>query len=130
MHELYGQRNKWAHQKSSSFSSGDAYRALDSVSRLLGAIAAPQASEAENMKAELGRLIYAQPLRSEKYKAGGKEYPCPIPGCQKVFSGSRGGWDAHIVSLEKHPKWHPEIDDPRERKARFKTEFSGWFTRG
>ena len=130
VHELYGQRNKWAHQKSSSFSSGDAYRALDSVSRLLGAIAAPQASEAENMKAELGRLIYAQPVRSEKYKAGGKEYPCPIPGCQKVFSGSRGGWDAHIASLEKHPKWHPEIDDPYDRKARFKTEFSGWFTRG
>ena len=79
------------------------------------------------MKSELGRLLYAQPLRSEKNKAEDKEYPCPIPGCPKVFSGSRGGWDAHIASLKKHPEWHPEIDDPYERKARFKAEFSGWF---
>ena len=129
VHELYGQRNKWAHQKSSSFSSDDAYRALDSVSRLLGAIAAPQTVEAENMKTELGRLIYAQPIHSEKNKAEDKDYSCPIPGCQKVFNGSRGGWDAHIASPKKHPEWHPEIDDPRDRKARFKTEFSSWFTR-
>ena len=126
--EMRGHRNRWAHQE--TFSSDDAYRALDSASRLLAAISSPQATEVANIKTELGRLIYDQPTRSEKYKAGSKKYRCPIPECPKVFSGSRGGWDAHIASPKKHPEWHPEIDDPYERKARFKAEFSAWFVRG
>ena len=125
VHELRDQRNRWAHQE--SFSSDDTYRVLDSTARLLTAVSAPQASEVENMKTEIGRLIYDQPVRSEKYKAGSKEYPCPILGCPKVFRDSRGGWDAHIASPKKHLEWHPEIDDPCERKVRFKTEFSSWF---
>ena len=130
VHELLEQRNNWAHPThQNSFSIDDAYRVLDSTARLLTAVKAPQAAEAENMKAELGRLIYAQPMRSEKNKAEDKDYSCPISGCQKVFNGSRGGWDAHVASPKKHPEWHPEIDDPRDRKARFKTEFSSWFTR-
>ena len=36
--ELRDVRNKWAHQK--AFSTDDAYRAIDSVSRLLAAVAA------------------------------------------------------------------------------------------
>ncbi len=128
VHELYDQPNNWAHPThQNSFSIDDAYRVLDSTARLLTAVKAPQVAEAENMKSELGRLIYAQPMRSEKNKAGGKEYSCPIPGCQKVFRDSRGGWDAHIASLKKHPEWHPEIDDLYERKALFKAEFSDWF---
>lgn len=130
VHELIEQRNKWAHPThQNSFSIDDAYRVLDSTVRLLTAVKAPQAAEAENMKSELGRLIYGQPVRSEKYKAGGKEIPCPIPGCQKVFRDSRGGWDAHIASPKKHPEWHPEIDNSEGRKARFKAEFTDWFTR-
>ena len=125
--ELIEYRNKWAHQE--SFSIDDAYRMLDSTVRLLTTVRAPQAVEVKNMKTELGRLIYDQPIHSEKNKAEDKDYSCPIPGCQKVFNGSRGGWDAHITSLKKHPEWHPEIDDPYERKARFKAEFSDWFTR-
>src|SRR5438128_920704 len=39
--ELREQRNKWAHQN--SFSTDDAYRALDSVGRLLMAVSATQA---------------------------------------------------------------------------------------
>ena len=71
--EMRGHRNRWAHQK--NFSSDDAYRTLDSANRLLAAVSAPQAAEVENMKAELGRLIYDQPVHSEQDKAGGKEYP-------------------------------------------------------
>ena len=81
------------------------------------------------MKSELGRLIYAQPVRIERHQTGSKEYPCPIPGCQQVFRDSRGGWDAHVGSLKKHLEWHPEIDAPEGRKARFKAEFTGWFTK-
>ena len=54
-------------------------------------------------------------------------YPCPIPGCKKVFQGVRGGWDAHVGALGKHPDWVPEIEDPEERRRRFKDEYAWWF---
>ena len=53
-------------------------------------------------------------------------YQCPIPGCAKVFYGSRGGWDAHIESLRKHPNWHPDITDRTERKHLFRREYRDW----
>ncbi|NLG83533.1 MAG: ATP-binding protein [Firmicutes bacterium] len=67
--ELRDWRNKWAHQE--PFSSDDAYRALDSVARLLTAVSAPQAEEVERMKMELLRLRFDEQVRSEKRKAGG-----------------------------------------------------------
>src|SRR5437879_2842796 len=49
--ELRETRNKWAHQQ--AFSTDDAYRALDSIHRLLTAVsAAPEASEVEQRKQE------------------------------------------------------------------------------
>jgi predicted AAA+ superfamily ATPase len=67
--ELREIRNRWAHQE--SFSGDDTDRALDSMSRLLAAIAAPQADEVSKMKTELRRLIFDEQLRFEKRKAGG-----------------------------------------------------------
>jgi predicted AAA+ superfamily ATPase len=65
--ELRDHRNKWAHQQ--SFSSDDTYRALDSVSRLLSAVSAPQAEDIEKMKMELLRLRFDEQVRSEKRKS-------------------------------------------------------------
>jgi hypothetical protein len=67
--ELRGHRNKWAHQE--PFSSDDADRALDSMTRLLAAISAPQGDEINKMKIELRRLIFDAQLRGEKRKVGG-----------------------------------------------------------
>ena len=53
-------------------------------------------------------------------------YRCPIPGCAKVFYGSRGGWDAHIEWLRMHPNWHPGITDRTERKRLFRCEYRDW----
>lgn len=58
-----------------------------------------------------------------------REYSCPIPGCQKVFRGSRSGWDAHIASPRKHPAWNQEVSDGEERKNLFKREYIDWFRR-
>jgi len=53
--ELRETRNRWAHQQ--AFSTDDAYRALDSIQRLLTAVsAAQQASEIERQKQALLRL--------------------------------------------------------------------------
>jgi predicted AAA+ superfamily ATPase len=67
--ELGDWRSKWAHQE--PFSSDDADRALDSMSRLLTAISAPQADDVNKMKMELRRLTFDEQVRSEKRKVGG-----------------------------------------------------------
>lgn len=54
-------------------------------------------------------------------------FRCPIAGCDKVFRGSRSGWDAHVGSIRLHPGWHPELREPNERRERFQAEFSGFF---
>ncbi len=69
VNELRDQRNRWAHQQ--SFSSDDAYRALDSASRLLTAVSAPQASEIEKLKTELLRVRFDEQARAEKRKGAG-----------------------------------------------------------
>lgn len=67
--ELRDWRNKWAHQE--PFSSDDADRALDSMTRLLAAVSAPQGDEIGKMKMELRRLVFDEQVRGEKRKAGG-----------------------------------------------------------
>lgn len=67
--ELREVRNNWAHQN--TFTTDDAYRALDTAARLLTAISAPQADEIEKVKMELLRLRFAEQVRSEKRKSAG-----------------------------------------------------------
>lgn len=68
--ELRNVRNKWAHQK--PFSSDDAYRALDSASRLLSAVVAPeQVEELEKLKMDLLRVRFDEQVRSEKRRTAG-----------------------------------------------------------
>ncbi|OGR22269.1 MAG: AAA+ family ATPase [Desulfobacterales bacterium RIFOXYA12_FULL_46_15] len=67
--ELRDSRNKWAHQE--AFTSDNTYRVLDSASRLLTAVSAPEADEIEKMKMELLRLRFDEQVRSEKRKSAG-----------------------------------------------------------
>src|SRR6266702_424717 len=69
VNELRDTRNRWAHQQ--VFSGDDAYRALDSVSRLLLAVSAPQADELDKMKNELLRVRFDEQVRVEKRTAAG-----------------------------------------------------------
>ena len=67
--ELRDQRNKWAHQE--NFSGDDAYRALDSASRLLAAVSAPESEELDKLKMELLRVRFDEQSRSERRKQAG-----------------------------------------------------------
>ena len=67
--EIREHRNKWAHQE--SFSSDDAYRALDSVGRLLAAVSAPQSDELERLKMELLRVRFDEQARGERRRQAG-----------------------------------------------------------
>ncbi len=54
-------------------------------------------------------------------------FPCPIPGCDHVFTGSRGGWDAHVGSPRIHPRWKPAVRDPAARRALFRSQYPRFF---
>lgn len=81
--ELREVRNKWAHQ--ATFSTDDAYRALDSTARLLAAISAPQADEVEKVKLELLRLRFDEQVRSEKRKTTSIAVESPVTGSLKPW---------------------------------------------
>ncbi|OWY19366.1 DUF499 domain-containing protein [Sphingobacteriales bacterium UPWRP_1] len=64
--ELMEIRKRAAHQnKNNVFDTDDAFRALDDVERLLSAIAAPEAEEADNQKNELLRVRYEENTRKK-----------------------------------------------------------------
>ncbi len=65
--ELRDIRNKWAHQE--AFASSDAYRALDSMERLLTAVSASEAEQIGQMRMDLLRLQFDEQRRSEMRKA-------------------------------------------------------------
>ena len=81
--ELRDVRNKWAHQ--STFSSDDAYRALDSAARLLTAISASQSSDVEKVKMELLRVRFDEQVRSEKRRSAGTAIESNVTGTLKPW---------------------------------------------
>ncbi len=81
--ELREVRNRWAHQD--PFTGDDAYRALDSVHRLLLAISAEQAQEVEKMKMELLRVRFDEQARSEKRKTAGTAIESAVAGSLKPW---------------------------------------------
>lgn len=69
VNELIDVRNRWAHQE--TFSGNDTYRALDSTTRLLTAVASPQAAAIDEMLMELQRVRFDEQVRGEKRKSAG-----------------------------------------------------------
>lgn len=68
--ELREVRNQWAHQR--PFSTDDAYRAIDSMQRLLEAVSAgPEAEDLGRSKSELLRLKFDEQARHDRRKAAG-----------------------------------------------------------
>src|SRR5579859_2250167 len=102
--ELRTTRNKWAHQE--AFSTDDAYRALDSVQRLLTAVsAAQQATEVERQKQELLRIRFEEQARNETRKVA----VAPIEG--KPALGLRP-WREIVTP-------HPDVASGRYQLAEF-----------
>jgi uncharacterized protein len=106
INELRDVRNKWAHQQ--SFSSDDAYRALDSIERLLIAISASQARELGNMKQELLRTRFADKARKELRKA--------VPTEGKPAAGLKS-WREIVTP-------HPDVASGRYQQAEFAADLA------
>ncbi len=101
--ELRDVRNKWAHQK--TFSTDDAYRAIDSVSRLLAAVSAEQVEAVELMKSEILRVKFDEQLRTQKRK----ESSIAVEG--KPATGLRP-WREIVTP-------HPDVASGRYQQAEF-----------
>ena len=101
--ELREIRNKWAHQE--TFSTDDAYRALDSSGRLLTAISSPQAAEIEKLKMELLRLRFDEQVRSERRKTAGVA----------IESQAAGG----LKPWREIATPHPDVASGRYQQAEF-----------
>lgn len=76
--ELRHWRNKWAHQE--SISHDDAYRMLDSASRLLAAISAPQSKDLETLKMETLRLSFDAQAQRVSPQPGSPRQGAAPPG--------------------------------------------------
>src|SRR3990170_2298136 len=81
--ELRDIRNKWAHQE--AFSTDDAYRALDSATRLLTAVSASEADDVEKMKMELLRVRFDEQVRTEKRRSAGTAIESEATGSLKPW---------------------------------------------
>lgn len=67
--ELMDTRKRAAHQNTTNlFDTADAYRAMDNVERLLSAISAPEAEEANHQRDELLRIRYEENTRKKAKK--------------------------------------------------------------
>src|SRR6266571_9438077 len=112
--ELRDVRNKWAHQE--PFSTDDAYRAIDSVQRLLTAVsAADQTTELERQKQELLRIRFEDQARKEVRKAA----VAPIEGQP---AGGLRPWREVVTP-------HPDVASGRFQQAEFAADL-GQVTRG
>jgi hypothetical protein len=106
--ELREVRNQWARQQ--PFSGDDAYRALDSVSRLLTAVSAPEAQEVERGKRELLRLRFEEQARQESRKAA----VAPIEGRP---AGGLHPWREVVTP-------HPDVASGRYVQAEFAADLA------
>jgi len=103
VNELRNLRNKWAHQE--TFTSDDAYRALDSAGRLLTAVTAPQAEEVEKMKMELLRVRFDEQARGEKRKSAG-------PAIESAATSNLKPWREVVTP-------HKDVASGRYKQAEF-----------
>jgi predicted AAA+ superfamily ATPase len=106
--ELVEVRNQWAHQQ--ALSTDDTYRALDSIERLLKAIAAPEALEAERQKHALLRLRFEEQARREHRRASGVSLEGQPAGGLKP-------WREIVMP-------HPDVASGRYQQAEFAADLS------
>ncbi len=108
VNELIDTRNRWAHQE--PFSTDDTYRALDTMQRLLTAIAAEQAAEIERRKQDLMRVRYEEQAK----KAAKDQAPLVLEG----------------IAVEGVSPWrevvtpHPDVASGRYQQAEFAADLA------
>lgn len=106
--ELQNVRNSWAHNE--TFSTDDAYRALDSICRILQAVSAPQAAEADKARMEIMRVKFEEQARNERRKSAAESL-------EGVEVAGIPAWRDVIVP-------HPDVASGRYQQAEFAADLA------
>jgi uncharacterized protein len=106
--EIKDARNKWAHRN--TISVDDAYRAIDSMQRLLAAVTAPEAEELDNQKHQIMRQRYEAQSRKEMRKA--TELPL-----ESQTNGGLKPWREIVTP-------HPDVSSGRYQQAEFAADLN------
>ena len=106
--EVKDARNKWAHQQ--TISVDDAYRALDSMQRLLVAVNAAEAAELDDQKHQIMRQRYEAQSRKEMRKA------TELPLTSNTESGLKP-WREIVTP-------HPDVSSGRYQQAEFAADLN------
>lgn len=101
--ELRDVRNKWAHQE--AFSTDDAYRALDSIQRLLNAVSATESEEVDRQKQEILRVRFDEQARQERRRSA-------TASVEGQPSGGLKPWREVVMP-------HPDVASGRYQQAEF-----------
>ena len=101
--ELRDVRNRWAHQN--PFSTDDAYRALDSIARLLASVSAEEATDVDRQKQELLRTRFEEQARRESRKAS-------VAAIEGQPTGGLKPWREVVTP-------HPDVASGRYQQAEF-----------
>jgi hypothetical protein len=86
-----------------------------------------QTFRAEHGGEHRSRASRGSAKRRVEVRGAPRTFRCPIEGCEKVYEGTRGGWDGHVGSARIHPRWHPELTSVEARKRHFEIEFPDFF---
>lgn len=104
VHELIDVRNRWAHQE--TFSNDDTDRALDSVTRLLRAVAAgKEAERADELKHELRRATFDRKVYNERRK--------------EAYQPIEGGAPTGLKPWREVVTPHPDVASGNYQEAEF-----------
>jgi predicted AAA+ superfamily ATPase len=106
--ELREVRNRWAHQQ--SFSADDAYRAFDTITRLLEMVSAPEAEETGKLARELLRRRFEEDTKREQRKAA-----------QAV---TESGAHPALKPWREIATPHPDVASGKYRQAEFAADLS------
>ncbi len=106
--ELTDIRNKWAHQ--GTFSTDDTYRALDSMERLLRAVAAPEAALVEAEKQTVLRTKFEEQARSQARRV--------------VVAPTEGTPTAGLLPWRDLITPHPDVTSGRFQQAEFAADLN------
>lgn len=109
--ELREVRNRWAHQK--PFTTDDAYRALDSIHRLLQAVSAQEAVNVEAQKQDLLRVRFEEQARKEVRKTAA----APVAGQP---TGGLKPWRQIVTP-------HPDVASGKYQQAEFAADLGQVF---
>ena len=122
VNELILTRNKWAHIGSGDMEEDDAWRALDTMSRLLEAVKAPEAADIDKLAREVRQATYAASVASAP-TIQAPLTPTPAP-TQAAAVAAQAAMDFGLRSWREVITPHEDVAAGRYQQAEFAADLA------